>query len=95
MASDVRLIVVDPEGGAVMVSAWIGMSRSIDRLRQVLRREPETSFRGYECWGSVEPFEALAVAETHYVKGATPDDVRRWSAQYPTPRYWWILEHDC
>jgi hypothetical protein len=94
VASDVTLLIVDPELGAVVVSAWVGMGGTRDRLREVVLRAPEFSCRGWECWGSICAPEALSIAEQHYANGATPDDVQRWLAQYPMAKYWWIFDHD-
>ena len=94
MASDVTLLIVDPELGAVVVSAWVGMGGTRDRLREVVLRAPDFSCRGWECWGSICAPEALSIAEQHYANGATPDDVQRWLAQYPMAKYWWIFDHD-
>lgn len=94
MASDITLFIVDPELCAVVVSAWVGMGGTRDRLREVVLRAPDFSYVGWECWGSICPSEALSIAEQHYASGATPDDVQRWIAQYPMDRYWWIFDHD-
>ena len=94
MASDIDLLIVDPERCTVVVYAWVGMGNTRDRLREVVLRAPDVSCIGWECWGSIGTSEALSIAEQHYAGGATPDDVQRWIAQYPTTRYWWIFEHD-
>ena len=94
MASDINLLIIDPERCAVVVSSWVSLGRTRDRLREVLQRPPDFSNAGWECWGSIDASEALSIAEEHYGGGATPDDVRLWGALYPTARYWWIFDHD-
>ena len=70
------------------------MGATRDLLHQVLRRVPDFSCLGWECWGSICASEALSIMGQHYANGATPDDVQRWIAQYPMARYWWIFDHD-
>jgi hypothetical protein len=95
VASDITLRVVDPVRRVVVVEAWIGMSATRDRAREVLARAPDVARAGWECWGSVGAAEALAIAETAYADGATTADVQRWLDRYPVADHWWIIEHDC
>lgn len=94
MASDITLLIVDPTKRAVVVSRWVGMGATRDRLREVLARAPDFAEQGRECWGRVRGDEALAVVETAYANGATRQDVEQWSAAFPAQVFWWIFEHD-
>jgi hypothetical protein len=59
-----------------------------------LSHVPATPCRaGYESW-SVTPAEAFSITDARYEHGPTRDEVAELATKYPTPPYWWIIEHD-
>lgn len=94
MASDVKLLIFSPELRCIVACRWIGMSATIERARHVLRRPPDHSASGEECWGHVTAEEAAMIAETHIVDGIDPAGVRSLAAQFDPATYWWMIDHD-
>ncbi|HPF37044.1 MAG TPA: hypothetical protein P5081_14090 [Phycisphaerae bacterium] len=93
MASDVNLVIFDPQMGAIVCDAWIGMSDTIAKARSVLRRDPDHAI-GFECWARLQLDEILEISATHYLEGAGPDEIQELAARFPPDGAWWMLFHD-
>ncbi|HEX5083415.1 MAG TPA: hypothetical protein VFY40_15325 [Blastocatellia bacterium] len=98
MASDITLLIFDPRKGAMARKRWLGMSRTRDNARRVLGNATPIR-RGYECWTNIAPEDAITIvestyAEARYLGGAHPEEIRQYAVEFPSPMYWWIIEHD-
>jgi hypothetical protein len=94
MASDLSLLIFDPRAGCVVCERWLGMGRTVDKARAVLRRAARRSEVGYECWTDLSPTEAIAIAQEHYEDGGTPLELAEYARKFPSPRYWWLVERN-
>jgi hypothetical protein len=94
MACDVNLLIFDPCNGVMVRVRWLGMSGVRDKAREVLGNAINSHVDGYEYWADVAPEDVITIAEASYKDGAHPAEVRQYAIEFPSPRYWWILEHD-
>jgi hypothetical protein len=97
MASDVTLLIADPNSGAMHWRRWLGMSSIVQALQSVLVRPADHSEQGWDVWGRVTSTEAARIvteSESRYAGGATADEIAAQSRLYPDDRFWWIIEHD-
>lgn len=94
MATDLSVIVFDPDLGAVVYARWLGGTGTLEAARDVLRRSPTTTSTGLECWAPITRDEAERIAAAHYADGATPEDIARLSIRFPCSRYIWMVVRD-
>lgn len=94
MSTDLSLLILDPNAGAVVRVRWLGGNRTMELAREVLARPPGRSATGLECWADVTPMEVTRIASGSYVGGATVSEVTHLATGFPAPPYVWTLIRD-
>jgi hypothetical protein len=94
MATDLSLLVFDPDSGAIVYARWLGGNGTLASARDTLARPPTVAQAGLECWTNVLPDEAREIARASYSDGGTPDEVMLLSARFPAHQYRWMIVRD-
>ena len=91
MSSNVELIIADRNTATVVASEYIGGNRTVDKIREVLKREPSHTDIGFESWGQIEPSEMLEINEARYAGGPEPGHIKNLGERFPFSHYMWCL----
>lgn len=94
MATDMSLVIFEPNIGAVVVERWLGGRGTLKKLYEVVQRAPDHTSRGYDTWGRITATQAALIAEASYVGGVTPAAITQLSQAFPDDRYWWMMQRD-
>ncbi len=94
MATDLSILIFDPQLGAVVCDRWLGGNSTLEAARGILARGPSCLEPGLECWTNVLPNEVEQVADSSYEGGGTPAEIAALAERFPARRYAWMLLRD-
>lgn len=94
MSSDVSLIIADNDTGAVVASHWIGGNAVVEKIFDVLQRDPDFTDTGFESWGQILPKEIRAINEARYSDGPDQDKINELISAFPCSEYMWCIIRD-
>ena len=92
MASDLWLVIAQPETGAIVQERWLGMGATLAVFREQLARPPTIRRRGFESWADLRENDVLVALE-RAPNGDSPalEDISALADRFPDDKFWWCL----